>query len=157
MKKCFAEIEDNFCGLLLFVMAILTCINVFARYILHSSMPFVEELTCVGLVIISVGGAATAAKRGAHLGLTLFTDMMPKKAQIVCQIVGNLLGIAFGAVLVYFGFLMAQQEYVLGQKTTGMQWPEWLYGMWIPICGAVLIIRYLQLTAKELKAMKEEN
>ena len=70
---------------------------------------------------------------------------------------GNLLGIAFGAVLVYFGFLMAQQEYVLGQKTTGMQWPEWLYGMWIPICGAVLIIRYLQLTAKELKAMKEEN
>ena len=112
---------------------------------------------CVGLVIISVGGAATAAKRGAHLGLTLFTDMMPKKAQIVCQIVGNLLGIAFGAVLVYFGFLMAQQEYVLGQKTTGMQWPEWLYGMWIPICGAVLIIRYLQLTAKELKAMKEEN
>ena len=110
MKKFFAEIEDNFCGLLLFVMAILTCINVFARYILHSSMPFVEELTCVGLVIISVGGAATAAKRGAHLGLTLFTDMMPKKAQIVCQIVGNLLGIAFGAVLVYFGFLMAQQE-----------------------------------------------
>ena len=89
--------------------------------------------------------------------MTLFTDMMPKKAQIVCQIVGNLLGIAFGAVLVYFGFLMAQQEYVLGQKTTGMQWPEWLYGMWIPICGAVLIIRYLQLTAKELKAMKEEN
>lgn len=157
MKKFFAEIEDNFCGLLLFVMAILTCINVFARYILHSSMPFVEELTCVGLVIISVGGAATAAKRGVHLGLTLFTDMMPKKAQIVCQIVGNLLGIAFGAVLVYFGFLMAQQEYVLGQKTTGMQWPEWLYGMWIPICGAVLIIRYLQLTAKELKAMKEEN
>ena len=137
MKKFFAEIEDNFCGLLLFVMAILTCINVFARYILHSSMPFVEELTCVGL--------------------TLFTDMMPKKAQIVCQIVGNLLGVAFGAVLVYFGFLMAQQEYVLGQKTTGMQWPEWLYGMWIPICGAVLIIRYLQLTAKELKAMKEEN
>ena len=96
MKKFFAEIEDNFCGLLLFVMAILTCINVFARYILHSSMPFVEELTCVGLVIISVGGAATAAKRGAHLGLTLFTDMMPKKAQIVCQIVGNLLGVAFG-------------------------------------------------------------
>ena len=91
MKKFFAEIEDNFCGLLLFVMAILTCINVFARYILHSSMPFVEELTCVGLVIISVGGAATAAKRGAHLGLTLFTDMMPKKAQIICQIVGNLL------------------------------------------------------------------
>lgn len=40
MKKFFAEIEDNFCGLLLFVMAILTCINVFARYILHSSMPF---------------------------------------------------------------------------------------------------------------------
>ena len=31
MKKFFAEIEDNFCGLLLFVMAILTCINVFAR------------------------------------------------------------------------------------------------------------------------------
>ena len=86
MKKFLAELEDNFCGVILLVMTILTCINVFARYVFRSSMPFVEELTSLGLVIISLTGAAVAAKRGAHLGLTLLTDFLPEKAQKACVI-----------------------------------------------------------------------
>lgn len=50
MKKFLKEIEDNICGLLLLAMMVLTCINVFARYVFKSSMPFVEELTALGLV-----------------------------------------------------------------------------------------------------------
>ena len=76
MKKFLKEIEDNICGLLLLAMMVLTCINVFARYVFKSSMPFVEELTALGLVIISLSGAAGAAKRGAHLGLTVLTDLL---------------------------------------------------------------------------------
>ena len=80
MKKFLKEIEDNICGLLLLAMMVLTCINVFARYVFKSSMPFVEELTALGLVIISLSGAAVAAKRGAHLGLTVLTDLLPEKS-----------------------------------------------------------------------------
>ncbi|MCI8416795.1 MAG: TRAP transporter small permease [Lachnospiraceae bacterium] len=157
MKKFLAELEDNFCGMILLVMTILTCINVFARYVFRSSMPFVEELTSLGLVIISLTGAAVAAKRGAHLGLTLLTDFLPKKAQKACIILGHILGIVFGAIMLYYGVLMARQEFVLGQKTAGMQWPEWLFGMFIPISGAVLLIRYGQLAITTWMKKEDEE
>lgn len=157
MKKFFGEIEDNFCSILLLVMTILTCINVFARYIFKSSMPFVEELTCLGLVILSVAGAAVAAKRGAHLGLTVLTDFLPKKVQKMLVIAGQILGCIFGFILLYYGILMTYNEFSLQQKTAGMQWPEWLYGMWIPISGALLVIRYIQLAIKTVKSKEEEE
>ena len=61
MKKFWNELEDNICGILLLVMMLLTCVNVFARYVLLSSMPFVEELTNAGLILLSIAGAAVAA------------------------------------------------------------------------------------------------
>ena len=51
---------------------------------------------------------------------------------------------------------MAKQEYVLGQLTAGMQWPEWMFGMFVPISGGVLVIRYIQLFITHL-VKKEEK
>ncbi len=150
MKKFFEELEDNICAIIVLAMTLLTCANVFARYVVLASMPFVEELTCLGLVIVSLTGAAVAAKRGAHLGLTVLTDLMPPKAQIVFTMIGHLLGVIFGFLLLYLGYFMAQNEYDLGQLTAGMQWPEWLFGMFVPISGAVLVIRYMQLFLRTL-------
>ena len=50
MKKFFSLLEDNICAIILLVMMLLTCVNVVARYVLKASMPFVEELTCLGPV-----------------------------------------------------------------------------------------------------------
>lgn len=119
-------------------------------------MPFVEELTCLGLIILSLTGAAVAAKRGAHLGLTVLTDFFPAKGQKFCTLLGDLMGIIFGVLILWFGFFMAKQEYVLGQLTAGMQWPEWMFGMFVPISGGVLVIRYIQLFITHL-VKKEEK
>ncbi len=155
MKKFFSELEDNVCAAILLIMLILTCVNVFARYILLSSMPFVEELNSLGLVVISIAGAAVAAKRGAHLGLTVITDMLPKKAQRALTTLGHILGAVFGLVLVYFGTSMTVLERMLDMKTAGMQWPEWMFGIMVPIGGVVLTIRYAQLVFGDIKNNKE--
>ncbi len=155
MKKFFKELEDNICSVILLVMVILTCINVFARYVLLSSMPFVEELNSLGLVIISLAGAAVAAKRGAHLGLTVLTDLLPEKTQKALIILGHILGAVFGLVLLYFGASMAALERKLEMTTAGMQWPEWLFGVMIPLSGAVLMIRYMGLVMEDLKKKEE--
>lgn len=157
MKKWLNHLEDYFCSAILLAMTFLTCINVFARYLFKSSMPFVEELTSLGLVIISLVGAAVAAKRGAHLGLTLLTDLLSENIQKGLVIFGNILGAVFGAVMLYYGVLMTLQEYNLKQTTAGMQWPEWMFGMFIPISGAVLLIRYVQLAIKTYRKKEEET
>ena len=156
MKKTFSQLEDNICAVILLFMTLLTGINVLARYAFKASMPFVEELTCLGLVILSLVGAAVAAKRGAHLGLTILTDALPARVQRLCILLGDILGVAFGALILYYGYLMVQQEHILGQLTAGMQWPEWMFGIFVPISGAVLVIRYIQLFIVELLKKGEQ-
>ena len=48
-------------------------------------------------MILSILGAATATKRGAHLGLSVFTDLLPKTAQSVLALICDLLSAAFCA------------------------------------------------------------
>lgn len=154
MKKFFSELEDNICAIVLLIMLLLTCANVVARYIFLASMPFVEELTCGGLVVLSLCGTAVAAKRGAHLGLSVLTDFFSVKGQMICRLIGNLLGTGFGVILTYYGYLMTTQEYFLKQVTSGMQWPAWMFGAIVPISGIVIAIRYAQLFIKTLKEIR---
>ena len=159
MKKFLNTFEDDFCAIILLIMLILTFINVIARYIILASMPFVEELNCVGLMILSILGAATAAKRQAHLGLSVITDLLPHMAQRVIALICDLLGAAFCAAIVYLGYLMVQNQLNNNILSMGMSWPVWLYGIWLPIGGAVLFIREIQLAIRNFIAAdkKEEN
>lgn len=152
MKKFLNTFEDSFCAIILLIMLILTFINVIARYIILASMPFVEELTCVGLMILSILGAATAAKRQAHLGLSVITDLLPQTAQRVIALICDLLSAAFCAAIVYFGYLMVQNQLNNNILSMGMSWPVWLYGIWLPIGGAVLFIREVRLAVKNFIA-----
>ena len=145
MKKFLNSFEDGICAIILFIMLILTFINVIARYVLLASMPFVEELTCVGLMVLSILGAATASKRGAHLGLSVITDILPQTAQSVIALICDILNAAFCVVIVYLGYLMVQNQINSNVLSMGMSWPVWLYGIWLPIGGVVLFIRQVQL------------
>ena len=161
MKKFLNSFEDGFCAIILFIMLILTCINVVARYVLLASMPFVEELTCVGLMILSILGAATASKRDAHLGLSVITDLLPQTAQSVIALICDILNAAFCVVIVYLGYLMVQNQINSNVLSMGMSWPVWLYGIWLPIGGVVLFIRQVQLAIqnfiKTIHGGKEET
>ena len=161
MKKFLNSFEDGICAIILFIMLILTFINVIARYVLLASMPFVEELTCVGLMVLSILGAATASKRGAHLGLSAITDLLPQTAQSVIALICDILNAAFCVVIVYLGYLMVQNQINSNVLSMGMSWPVWLYGIWLPIGGVVLFIRQVQLAIqnfiKTIHGGKEET
>lgn len=151
MKKHIKNLEDYICALILLVMTLLTCVNVFARYVLLSSMPFVEELNSLGLVIISLVGAAVAAKRGAHLGLTVLVEHMPERVQQSLTVFGHILGASFGLVLLGYGTSMTGLERTLKMRTSGMQWPEWLFGIVVPIGSVILLVRYVGLAIQDAK------
>lgn len=144
-RKIFNEIEDNLLAAMILVMAILAFVNVIARYVFLASFPWVEELNRLGLVILSYMGAAVALKNNAHLGLTIVTDKLPAKAQKVVAAFGCVCGVFFCVIAVYYGFIMVISEKSHNVLTQGMQWPEYLFGMWLPIGCIVLGIRFIQL------------
>ena len=68
------KIEEYLCICCLVIMTALVFANVFSRYILHASFSFSEEITTNLFVLLSMMGTAIAAKRQAHLGLSLVPD-----------------------------------------------------------------------------------
>lgn len=143
--KIFNELEDNFLAVMIVVMTILAFVNVVARYVFLASFPWVEEINRLGLVILSYMGAAVALKNRAHLGLTLLTDHLPKKVQDIVAVFACACGVFLCLVATYYGFVMVANEKSHNVLTQGMQWPEYLFAVWLPIGCIVLCIRFVQL------------
>lgn len=143
-RKIFNELEDNLLAIMIVVMTILAFVNVIARYVFLASFPWVEELNRLGLVILSYMGAAVALKHNAHLGLTILTDKLPEKAQKAAGVFGCVCGVFVCVVATYYGFVMVASEKSHHVLTQGTQWPEYLFGMWLPISCIVLGVRFIQ-------------
>lgn len=157
MKKFWNYLEEIICVSCMVVMTVLTFANVIARKIFSASFSFSEEITTYLFVLLTFVGAAIAAKRGAHLGFTLLTDMVPKKAQKVLYIIGYVFAVLFCAALTYYGVLMVIGQFQRGQVTAGMQWPEWIFGSFIPIGGTFVTIRFIELLVKEIGRKPDET
>ena len=81
--RIFDKIEEILAAACLIVMTILTFANVVARYLFSASFSFSEEITTYLFVLLSMLGTAIAAKRRAHLGLSIVTDAVGPKAEKV--------------------------------------------------------------------------
>ncbi len=136
------------------VMTILTFANVIARYVFSASFSFSEEITTYLFVLASLMGSAIAAKRKAHLGLTILTDRLSPKGEKICNVTGYFIGVLFALAIFYYGILMVISQINLGQKTAGMQWPEWIFGSFVPIGSFFVLIRFIELM---IKAIKEDT
>jgi len=158
MKKFFDNFENYIMAFGLTVMTFITVINVISRKFLGLSMSFLEELTTSMFILITLLGAAAAAKRGGHLGLSALTDLLPKKYQKYVALITWAVAAFFSILLIQYGIVMVKGEMAMGITTPSLGWPEWWLGMFLPIGGAFIFIRFTQWTINEFnKAKKEEK
>ena len=156
MNKVLDNIEEVLVCVCLVVMTGLTFVNVIARYVFSASLSFSEEITTYLFVLLSLLGSAIAAKRGAHLGLTIITDRVGPKMGRVLGAVSMAFATAFSAIICYFGFFMALNQFNKGQLTAGTQLPEWIFGAFVPVGALFVTIRFGQnlvrlLTGKDIE------
>lgn len=142
MNKILDYIEESLVCVCLVVMTALTFVNVVARYVFSASLSFSEEITTYLFVLLSLLGSAIAAKRGAHLGLTIISDRVGPKAGRVLGVISMAFATAFSALICYFGFFMALNQFNKGQLTAGTQLPEWSFGSFVPIGALFVTIRF---------------
>ena len=155
--KFLDNIENNIIGYGLLIMTVITFVNVISRKFLHLSLSFTEEITTILFIFISLLGAAVAAKRGSHLGLTVFTDFIPAKYQKYVSLITWLAATFFCFYLVRYGLAMVRSEYIFKIKTPALGWPEWIFGLSIPIGGLFIFIRFTQFTINVFRKAKEEK
>ena len=153
--KVLDKIEEYICAVCIVVMTLLVFTNVLSRYVLHMSLSFSDEITTNLFILLSMMGTAIATKRRAHLGLTILTDAVPEKVRKVLITLGFAIGTAFSAALCYYGIQMVLQQINLGQVTPTMQWPEWIFGTFIPFGALFVTIRFAQATWEEFRKKEE--
>ena len=156
MNKVLDNIEEVLVCVCLVVMTGLTFVNVIARYVFSASLSFSEEITTYLFVLLSLMGAAIAAKRGAHLGLTIITDRVGGEMGWVLGAGSMAFATAFSTIICYFGFFMALNQFNKGQLTAGTQLPEWIFGAFVPVGALFVTIRFGQnlvrlLTGKDIE------
>ena len=133
------------------VMAILVFVNVIARFIFNSPLAVADEMSCYLFVLMSFMGTAIAARRKAHLGLTIVTDKLSPSAARKVQVLLYLIAAVFCLLIVVFGIEMVMSQYTLGQETATMQWPEWIYGLFVPVGAAFALLAFLSVAVKTAK------
>lgn len=154
MKKylnSLVRFEILLCIISLSLMTVITFINVVSRKMLHLSLSYTEEITGILFVVVTMIGAALSARSGKHLGLSVLTDRLPRKANKIIIIISLLAAVSFSVVLIYQGYIMVCSEFIYKQKTSTLGWPEWIYGLSMPLGGLILLVHFIEYGINCLK------
>ena len=139
------------------IMAVLVFVNVIARYVFGNSLAVSDEMYTYLFVLMSFMGTAVAARRKAHLGLSIVTDHVSPRARLIISMVMYAISALFCLLIVIFGIQMVISQYQMGQETATMQWPEWIYGSFVPIGAAFAMMAFLQTMVQMYKEFKAEE
>ena len=86
-------------ALIVAATAVITCIAVFCRSILHSSLPWPEEINGYLLVWTSFIGAYLAVRDNSHIGFDLLVEKLAPTPRKILRTVTDIVLIAFFGVL----------------------------------------------------------
>ena len=122
------------------VIVVIALLQVFHRYALNSSLSWSEEAQIFGHIWIVFLGIPIAYRRGAHLYIETFCDMLPRGPRAVFNLLIELLWAAFAVSLMVLGFMVARVAHL--QSSPGLDVP-----MSYPYAGMVVGGAYLMLVA----------
>lgn len=154
LDRITMKIENWVCIVTFTVMIALTFANVVSRFVLHLSLSFTEEIVTALFVIASLAGSSIAARNKSHLGLDFVIGFMPEKVQRILEVAATILALVMCGILFYYGVLMVRQEMFLEQVSATMQWPEWIYGLTVPVGAGTMCLRYIIVLAGQLTGEK---
>ncbi|WP_321447193.1 TRAP transporter small permease [uncultured Cohaesibacter sp.] len=121
---------------LMFVMMGLTFTQVVARYLMHHSLSWSEEVGRYVFVWISFLGLAAAFRSGAHVALDILSDILSPAPRRVLAVI-NTSFIFILAIALFFGGI-ALMKFGMNQRSPALDLPMYLVYLVIPFSGIAL-------------------
>jgi TRAP-type C4-dicarboxylate transport system permease small subunit len=121
-------------------IVLIALVQVFCRYTLNTSLSWSEEAQIFGHIWIVFLGIPIAYRRGAHLYIETFCDMLPRGPRAAFNLAIELTWLAFAVSLMILGWQVARIAHL--QESPGLEVP-----MSYPYSGMVLGGAYLLFVA----------
>lgn len=144
MRWLLDRFEQLVCAVLLLAMTGLGFANIVVRYTTSYSLAASEELLTAGFVLLTVFGAAIAARRGEHLAVTLVTDLLPPVLRRVAVGLATLASVLLLGLSGWFCWQLVLNTIASGTRSYALGLPQWGYYVALPLGFALVLIRYVQ-------------
>jgi TRAP-type C4-dicarboxylate transport system permease small subunit len=146
------DFEKIVCAILFLAMTALGFVNVIVRYGTNFSFAANEELLVNGFLLLTVFGAAIAARRGEHLAVTMVHDLLPRWLWSPVFLLSVALSVTLLAFSAWFSWEAMMNIKRVGMRSYGLGLPAWYYQAALPLGFALIILRYLQHAWTVLRA-----
>ena len=108
VRRGYIGVIGGVAALMMAITVVVTCVQVFSRYVVGSSLIWAEEVCRYMLVWTSFLVAGLAFQRGELAAMDLLKDMMPRWLRTLVLVPCYLASVAFLLMLAWYGWEYAQ-------------------------------------------------
>lgn len=144
LDRALCQVNRGVLVVLLAAMAALVAANVFLRYALNHSFPWVEELTRYMMIWLTFLGAGPALRVGGHIAVESLPEALPTPAARVLRAMLALTVAGTLVVMVWLGWAYA--DFAWEQESPVLTWSLGKIYLALPI-GAALTLFHLAMVA----------
>lgn len=138
------------------IMATNTIANVFGRYVFSQSIYFTEELNEFLIIIITFMGLGYVTRKGRHIRMSAFYDLLPARAKKLMMIlIASLTAVAM-FILAWYAFEYVAKIARRGRVTPALQVPLYMTYVWVVVGFALTGIQYVLTMVKNLNLADED-
>lgn len=144
IEKRLASSVDSVLAILIVIMFITVCLQVFFRYILEQPLSWSEELARYAFVWVSFLGAAMALGKRLHFGVDYFVNKFPPRFSAGLEVGTNLLILIFMLVVIVKGYETMQSAAAM--RSAGMNLRMDAVFAAIPMSGIIMAYYVIRQT-----------
>lgn len=154
LRNALNRILHVLAGVSFLVMVVLTCWQVFTRYILGSPSTWSEELVSYMFAWASLLGASLVTGERGHMNIPIVVDCMNPILKKAFGVLGEGIAFLFSAVILVYGGVQIS-SLAMGQMTSSLGVAVGLFYVVLPLCGVLNMI-YTVLNIADICLEKKE-
>lgn len=142
-------------GVSFLAMVLLTCWQVFTRYVLSAPSSWSEELVAYLFAWMSLFGASLVTGERGHMNIPIFVERMRPATQKLFLCLGEIIAFLFSAVILVYGGAQIT-SLAMGQMTSSLGVAVGVFYIVLPLCGVLNMI-YTALNIADIVQGKTEK
>ena len=155
LDKVLSFFEEWTLFLTVFVALISLFVNVFLRYVFNYTLAWSEELVREVIIYTTLIGCSAAVKNRSMIKIDASVQLVPK-LKIPLTFFSNFVTLIFSMIVMYYGWKMALLQVQTEQKTIILQIPLVYIFSILPLMGAMMFIRTIQVFYEDITDLRSK-
>lgn len=139
LRSAMTHLLNTLTGISFLAMVLLTCWQVFTRYLLKHPSSWSEELVSYLFAWMALLGASIVTNERGHMNIPILVERMADGPKILFSILSELIAFLFSAVILVFGGIQIT-TLAMEQMTSSLGVPIGFFYVVLPLAGILNMV-----------------